>query len=87
MVNVISEVSGYIFYPTKGAIKSVVGRENLLILQIKKARAADIKGPEESSILHGRNTFLRRKLLAVFLHLIAKDWPPIYTRYEGQCGR
>lgn len=61
-------------------------RENLLILQRQASKGSWYKRTRGSSILHGRNTFLRRKLLAVFSAPHTKDWPPIYTRYEGQCG-
>jgi len=47
MVNIISEVSGYIFYPMKGAIKSVVEEKTSSSCKGKQARAADRKGPEE----------------------------------------
>ena len=48
-------------------------------MQIKKARAADIKGPGKTSVLHGRSTFLRRKLPAVLLHLKCRAGLP-YTQ-------
>ena len=52
----------------------------------QESKGSWYKRTRGSSILHGRNTFLRRKLLAVFSAPHRKDWPPIHTRYEGQCG-